>query len=164
MNNAQDHAPQDLVDLWLAEFAQAEGLSGLRLDARGLAGLKVDDALEVEIEVPGQAPLVYLRAGLAALPHRGREACLARLLARNFLLDESAGAAFGIDPDRDWVTLSLCQPIACLDAMDFANLLRNFIGTALQWQERLVQELQEHEATRRPDAGELPGGPAFTRV
>jgi len=133
-------SPQETVNLWLKELASSEGVPELRLDARGLLGLRVDEALEIEIEVPAQEPLMYLRAAVMALPEQGRLACLTRLLERNFLLQDSAGAAFAIDSERNQIALSLRQPLARLDALDFINLLRGFISTALHWQEQLAQE------------------------
>jgi hypothetical protein len=133
---------QDSVNHWLADFAQAEGIADLQLDERGLIGLQVDSALEIEIEVPSEQDLVYLRAGLLPIPAQDRESVYARLLERNFLLQDSSGAAFAIDADRAELALSLCQPVSKLDGLDFANLLRNFIDVALRWQAQLTQELQ----------------------
>lgn len=133
---------QDSVNRWLADFAEAEGLPGFRLDERGLIGLQVDSSLEIEIEVPSDQGLVYLRAGLLPLPAQDRESVYARLLERNFLLQDCSGAAFAIDADRAQLALSLCQPIGKLDGLDFAHLLRNFIDVSLQTQTQLTQELQ----------------------
>jgi len=137
---------QDSVNRWLADFAQAEGLADLQLDERGLIGLQVDSALEIEIEVPPDQGLLYLRAGLLPLPAQEREAVYARLLERNFLLQDCGGAAFAIDSDRAELALSLCQPIGKLDGLDFNNLLRGFIDMALHWQGKLTQELQASSA------------------
>lgn len=143
---------QDSVNRWLADFAQAEGLPGLQLDERGLIGLQVDSALEIEIEVPSDHDLVYLRAGLLPIPGQDRESLYARLLERNFLLQDCSGAAFAIDADRAQLALSLCQPIGKLDGLDFAHLLRNFIDISLQTQTQLTQELQ---ADGPPHSGQL---------
>jgi len=133
---------QDSVNRWLADFAQAEGIADLQLDERGLIGLQVDSALEIEIEVPSEQGLVYLRAGLLPIPAQDRESVYARLLERNFLLQDCGGAAFAIDADRAELALSLCQPIGKIDGLDFANLLRNFIEMALRWQTQLTEEQQ----------------------
>jgi hypothetical protein len=133
---------QDSVNRWLADFAQAEGIADLQLDERGLIGLQVDGALEIEIEVPTDQGLVYLRAGLLPIPAQDRESVYARLLERNFLLQDCGGAAFAIDADRAQLALSLCQPIGKIDGLDFANLLRNFMEMALRWQTQLTEELQ----------------------
>jgi hypothetical protein len=133
---------QDSVNRWLADFAQAEGIADLQLDERGLIGLQVDGALEIEIEVPSDQGLVYLRAGLLPIPAQDRESVYARLLERNFLLQDCGGAAFAIDADRAELALSLCQPIGKIDGLDFANLLRNFIEMALRWQTQLTEEQQ----------------------
>ena len=133
---------QDSVNQWLAQFAQAEGLADLQLDERGLIGLQVDSALEIEIEVPPDQGLLYLRAALLPIPLKDRELVYARLLECNFLLQDSSGAAFAIDADRAQLALSLCQPIRRLDGLDFANILRSFIDISLLWQTQLTQELQ----------------------
>ncbi|MEI7783601.1 MAG: type III secretion system chaperone [Betaproteobacteria bacterium] len=140
--NLPSSNPQDSVNHWLADFAQAEGMVGLQLDERGLIGLQVDNALEIEIEVPGEQGLLYLRAALMPVPAQDRESLYARLLACNFLLQDCNGAAFAIDAERALLALSLCQPVSKLDGLDFANLLRNFIDVALRWQAQLTQELQ----------------------
>ena len=133
---------QDSVNQWLAQFAQAEGLADLQLDERGLIGLQVDSALEIEIEVPPDQDLVYLRSALMPIPAQDRESVYARLLERNFLLQDSSGAAFAIDADRAQLALSLCQPIGKLDGLDCANLLRSFIDISLRWQTQLTEEFQ----------------------
>lgn len=143
---------QDSVNQWLAQFAQAEGLTDLQLDERGLIGLQVDSALEIEIEVPHDQSLLYLRAALLPIPPQDRELVYARLLERNFLLQDSNGAAFAIDADRAQLALSLCQPIGRLDGLDFANILRSFIDISLLWQTQLTQELQ---AARPQHGGDL---------
>ena len=144
---------QDSVNRWLADFAQAEGLADLQLDERGLIGLQVDSALEIEIEVPPDQDLVYLRSALMPIPAQDRESVYARLLERNFLLQDSSGAAFAIDADRAQLALSLCQPIGKLDGLDFAHLLRSFIDISLHWQMQLTQGLQ---AAVPHYSGELP--------
>lgn len=140
--SASPTPPQDSVNGWLAAFAQAEGLADLQLDERGLIGLQVDAALEIEIEVPLEQDLVYLRSTLMPIPAQDRESVYAWLLKRNFLLQDSGGAAFAIDADRAQLALSLCQPIGRLDALDFANLLRGFINISLRCQAQLIHEFQ----------------------
>lgn len=130
MSQAPDR-PHETVNLWLAEFAQQEGISQLMLDERGLIGLRVDDVLEIEIEVPSEQSQIYLRAGLMPLPEQDRERWYCDLLERNFLLQETGGASFAIDAQRAQVALSFCEPLDRLDAMSFANVLRNFISAAL---------------------------------
>lgn len=145
--------PRRIVSDWLSAFAMNEGLPDLRLDERGLLGLLVDESLHIEVEVPAQAPLVYLRAALVDLPQHDRERTCLRLLERNLVFENTGGAAFAIDTLRNQICLSLSQPMARLDAVDFGNLLGGFISTARTCAQQLQAELDGGLSNeRQPDA------------
>ena len=130
-------AARATVQSWLDALAHQEGITDLRLDERGLLGLQTDSGLQIELEVPAESGLLYLRAGLGELPAQDRESVLTQLMSFNFLLDQAGGATFALDAERQQLALSVCQGLGHLDATDFANLLQGFIAAAVDWQDKI---------------------------
>lgn len=133
---------QLMVQAWLAEMARLEESGPWTLDERGLLGLQTDQGLQIELEVPADADLLYLRAPLGPLPQQDRESVFEKLLALNFQPDQAGGASFAIDAEQHQLALSLCQGIRHLDATDFANLLRSFIAAVVDWRSALADPRQ----------------------
>lgn len=129
---------QQAVQAWLSELALTDGAGPLGLDERGLLGLQTDQGLQVELEVPAEGDLLFLRANVGPLPQLHAEAVYAKLLSLNFMPLFAGGASFAIDAEQQQLALSLCQGIGHLDATDFANLLRGFIAASVDWQEKVT--------------------------
>ena len=128
---------QQAVAGWLGQWVAVEGSDPWVLDERGMLGLQTDQGLQIELEVPAEGALLFLRAALGPLPQHDPEAVYAKLLALNFLQQQAGGASFAIDEEQHHLALSLCQGIAHLDGTDFANLLSGFIAAAVDWHDKV---------------------------
>ena len=128
---------QQTVAGWLGQWVAVEGSDPWVLDERGMLGLQTDQGLQIELEVPAEGELLFLRAALGPLPQHDPEAVYAKLLALKFLQQQAGGASFAIDEEQHHLALSLCQGIAHLDGTDFANLLRGFVAAAVDWHDKV---------------------------
>ena len=128
---------QKTVAAWLGQWVAVEGSDPWVLDERGMLGLQTDQGLHIELEVPADGGVLFLRAALGPLPQQDGEAVYAKLLALNFLQQQAGGASFAIDEEQHQLALSICQGIAHLDGTDFENLLRGFVSAAVDWHDKV---------------------------
>ncbi|CAM2011621.1 CesT family type III secretion system chaperone [Acanthopleuribacter pedis] len=137
---------QETVNLWLHDYAQAEGIEQLQLDEAGVCGISYLDGGErrvFTIEGPAHGDSFFLTGEVAECDAQGRETLLARALAANLDGEATRGAAFALDGTR----LVLCyrEVVSKCDAVAFGNTVNNFVAV-LDQQRRRFGEWVEPES------------------
>lgn len=119
-------------------LAQVGSLSGntFALNEAGVCELLFEE-LELVISVPQESEEIYLYASIGSIPTKDKEALFIKLLANNFLRQETKGSFFGVDEDSSKIMLICTHGINALDFPTFEQFLQNFIDTSLQWRTRL---------------------------
>ena len=134
----------------IAEFARRTGLAEFKFNGHGVASLRIDGRLVIDLEHRPERGMLHLYAVMGLIPLTGREACFEALLAANLFGRDTDEAVFGLDVLRGEILLTRDVPLDGLDCTRFAKLLERFINTVDAWQEKLANLPATRVANKRP--------------
>ncbi|HSI84623.1 MAG: CesT family type III secretion system chaperone [Candidatus Methylacidiphilales bacterium] len=144
---------RDLVSIWLMEA----GLESL--DENGRACLEHDDKLDCLVEVPQEGGRFVLTAPFFFLDVASMSQVAEAALTSNMHQTETRGGTLALDGGTQLLVFTIGFPCAELSYPDFANILSNFMETALLLKDKL--ELVGKNADEGASAGDnllAPGG------
>jgi hypothetical protein len=127
----------DMVDAYLARFAERAGFDISPLDPTGYTQVKRGSAY-IGINVLEENGVLMLLAPIMQVPLFGREQFYRRLLELSFLA--TSDAAFGIDGNKDVVYVRALRRLSGLDYEEFEDLLQTVGRIADEWDDKLKAE------------------------
>lgn len=113
------------------------GIEQFEFDDDGYCLLRVDDAIDLAIELDEDSQSIILSADCGDLPSANREKVLQELLDANFYWAGSGGATFATNSQTDTVCLQAREAAAQLDLDRLRDLLLAMISNAEAWRQRL---------------------------
>ncbi|AXB33581.1 CesT family type III secretion system chaperone [Vibrio campbellii] len=136
-------ADQTFLNNLLIELGSTWQLNCLELDYSGRCALLTEEGIELAIDMAAGSNNFQFLAELGALPEVQRERHLTRLLEYNFENPVLRQAHYALSPHGDQVLLRYQHPIEGLKLELLANLLGNFITTAIDARNALYLPLNE---------------------
>jgi hypothetical protein len=133
----------DRVDELLAQFGRAHGLRGLQLSEEGTCAFDHSSGLMVVVELGTDNKVLHWYARLCPVPADERERFYEQLLEKNLLALQTNGAAIGLDKRANEVVISYQASLDSLDVVRFANVMENFLETAMNIRESLKERFAE---------------------
>lgn len=138
---ANDSGLQELLN----RFGVAIGLDGLALDEEGLCALRFSGTITVEMSARADQLLIY--ADLGPVPDGAEETLYPALLQANLFWQSTHGATLSITDDAPpRVVLACLCAWAHHTAVQFEQLMEQFVDAAEQWMQRIARG-EEHRAT-----------------
>lgn len=129
--------PFDLVNAYLARFAERAGIACDPLDPTGYAQVKRGSAY-IGINVLEDNGVLMLLAPIMEVPFLGQERLFRKLLELSFL--STSDAAFAIDGKKDVIYVRALRRLSSLDYEEFEDLVTTVGKIADEWDDRLKDE------------------------
>lgn len=122
-------------DTLLADLARTLGLPTLQFNAQRVCRLMVDNRCEIDMECnpDGTVLTIYTSLGRAL----SSAICRELLTEAGKVGQETCGATFGLDADRDEILLAGTLPVANLTGAELATILESYVDVAARWTPRL---------------------------
>lgn len=127
----------EMVDAYLARFAERAGVDVAPLDPTGYTQIKRGSAY-IGVNVLEENGVLMLLAPVIEVPPLGREVFYRRLLELSFLA--TSDAAFAIDGKKDVVYVRALRRLSGLDYEELEDLLQTVGHVADEWDDRLKEE------------------------
>ncbi len=127
----------DMVNAYLARYAEQEGIDIDPLDGTGYTQVKRGSA-HIGINVLEDNGVLMLLAPIMEVPKGSAERFYRKLLELSFLA--TADAAFAIDGKKDLVYVRALRGLSALDFEEFEDLLRTVGQVADEWDGELRRE------------------------
>jgi hypothetical protein len=128
---------RDMVNRYLAKFAELSKLPSIELDSAGHAELQRGSAT-IGINVLERQGVLMIFAPVMDVPITGREAFYRTLLDMSFVATQDA--AFAIDGPREKVVLRALRRLSALDYEEFEDLIVTVGQVADHFDDRLISE------------------------
>ena len=126
----------DMVNAYIARYAESEGLEVEPLDGTGYTQVKRGSA-HIGINVLEDNGVLMLLAPIMEVPKEA-ERFYRKLLELSFLA--TADASFAIDGKKDLVYVRALRRLSSLDFEEFEDLLRTVGQVADEWDDELRKE------------------------
>ena len=139
--------PQSVSDAF-ERLGEELGVEQFSFDDDGYCLLRIDDAIDLAIELDEDTQSVFLTADCGDLPTANREKVLQELLDANFYWAGSGGASFATNSQAGTVCLQAREPAAHLDLDRLRHLLLAMISNAEVWRKRLEEIAAEQAPTQ----------------
>lgn len=138
--NQQSENYQKLAG-FLKEVESQIGVS-LNLDEDGMCTIEFDRGLQVTVGVTEENAYFSLQAPLIEAPTDVSLPLLAEALRLNVRFADTRGGSIGLYDAEELLVFRYWQPLADCDGLLFSNILANFIATAYELHDRLMQIAQ----------------------
>lgn len=138
----------------LERLGQEVGAANLELDAEGYCLVRIDDRIDLSIEIDEDSDSVILTAGCGDFPQEPSAALLLEMLDANFYWAGSGGATLSTNSETGVVYLQIREPLAQLELPRFQELILGLITNAEYWMSHLESAPRRTEETALP--AELP--------
>jgi hypothetical protein len=136
----------------VAHLAEATGLASLALDDDNRCGLRFDEALDLEMEFPGDGRELRLSGVIGTYAPDLELPALRAIAGANLAWAGTGGGTLAADTDRRRVILQYRESIESLDNERLVRLVEGFLDTADLWRRKLSELIPE---------GVPPDAPAF---
>ena len=133
---------RDRVNDWLTDASNEE--EPPVLDNTGQCLVMLGEQVELMICVPDFSGRVYLYADVLAVPEEQSAEFYEQLLAYNAMPDITLGLFLAFDCDTRTVVASYSTEIACIDSVDFRNVLGNMCSAVCSLRLKLDAVQFEH--------------------
>lgn len=129
--------PFEMIDAYLARYAEVHGEPIEPLDATGYTQIKRGSA-HIGVNVLEENGVLMLLAPIMEVPAQNREAFYRKLLELSFLA--TSDAAFAIDGKKDLVYVRALRRLSALDYEELDDLLQTVGAIADEWDGELQRE------------------------
>jgi len=127
-----------MIDELITQIGSVIGLPALKLDERGLACVRIQDAPDLSLEYDEAARCLHLYSVLGSLPQDSSTSVLTALLAANAFGAKTGGAAIGVDDLNGDIILSTRIETSQFPPTTLLGLLERFVHNAEQWAKRIA--------------------------
>jgi len=125
------------VNSWLVEISSSIG-KNIGLNDDGISAFKYEDLIFF-VEVPDGSEQFFLYSFLMALPVDHERELMKKMLAVNYLQQETRGGCMSLDPVTNEVVFSYADRIDEINGTEFRNVLENYIDTTLKIYGQLLE-------------------------
>ena len=125
------------VNSWLVEISSSIG-KNIGLNDDGISAFKYEDLIFF-VEVPDSSEQFFLYSFLMALPVDHERELMKKMLAVNYLQQETRGGCMSLDPVTNEVVFSYADRIDEINGTEFRNVLENYIDTTLKIYSQLLE-------------------------
>lgn len=126
-----------MIDELITQIGAVIGLPALKLDERGLACVRIQDAPDLNLEYDEAAQCLHLYSVVGTLSQDSPPAVLTSLLIANAFGARTGGAAIGIDDLNGDLVLSTRIETSQMPPNTLLSLLERFVHNAEQWARRV---------------------------
>ncbi|VVE48064.1 hypothetical protein PIN31115_04501 [Pandoraea iniqua] len=143
-----------MIDELITQIGSVIGLPALKLDERGLACIRIQDAPDMNLEYDEPARCLHIYSIIGSLPDDAPAQTLASLLSANAFGARTGGAIIGIDDLNGDVVLATRIESSQLPPTTLLGILERFVHNAEQWVKRMAEGSYDRDDD--PSASNMP--------
>ena len=141
---------RESYDAFLAEVRKSTGLECLVPDESGLAGVRVDDAYNVNLQFVEATGRTLCFIEVAQLPPDAPKSVYRDLLAGGLFGKTTAGGYFALEPETETVVYNYFFDLETADAGEFIDCLEKILQLCDLWVERIKNATHAASAENAP--------------
>lgn len=144
----------------LKDLGKSVGLPDLKPSSDGLCSLRFDDRVTIDLECSEErGALIFSSIVGTLLPYQAPKV-YPELLEANLLWVGTGGATLGVDPATLSVFMCYQEKMEGMEFTRFQDLLKGFSDTALFWNKRLLENLEDGSEAIPPGGVDAAAAPA----
>ncbi len=127
-----------MIDELITQIGSVIGLPTLKLDERGLACVRIQDAPDLNLEYDEAAQCLHLYSVVGTIGQHSPASMLTSLLVANAFGARTGGSTLGIDDLNGDLVLSTRIETSQMPPTTLLNILERFVHNAEQWTRRIA--------------------------